>query len=152
MPHAMNLLEYFSLAGYQVVKIGGELFRQVPQSEHCQARVELNLTPQAPDGPAQFPGGFVIAVRFGVLGLPPFGAEDERLFALEVILNAAYRQELGAPIEFHEFQQHHTSLARQLFPLLQSHARQLLDTLGLQQVRLPIDLFTRPDLPPPQVH
>jgi len=148
----MNLLDFFVLAGVHVVKIGGELFRPIPNLEQCQARVELNMTPQPPDGPGAFPGGFVVAVRYGVLGTPPFGRDDERYFGLEVIVNAAYRQELGEPISFAAFQEHHTSLTRQLFPLLYSYAQRALGELGLCQIRLPLDIFPRPQEVPTSVH
>lgn len=136
-----NLLADFALVGTQVVKLGAELFKPLPPNEACQARVELNLTPQPPEGPGAMQGGFVILARFGCVGLPASGREDERLFALEVVVNAAYRQERGDPIAFAEFQRHHISLTRQLFPLLQLHATRLLADLGLTQIRLPHDLL-----------
>lgn len=136
-----SLLSEFALVGAQLVKLSGELLRPTPVHDPCQARVELNLTPQPPDGPGAIPGGYVVAVRFSCVGLPSSGREDERLFTLEIVLNAAYRQERGAPVDFAEFQRHHTSLTRQLFPLMQVHASRLLAELGLAQIRLPHDLL-----------
>lgn len=138
-----SLLSEFALVGTQLIKLGAEILRPVPANDPCQARVELNLTPQPPDGPGAIPGGFVVAVRFNCVGLPPNGREDERLFVLEVMLNAAYRQELGTPLEFAEFQRHHTSLTRQLFPIMHLHASRLLGELGLGQIRLPQDLLAQ---------
>ena len=137
-----SLLSEFALVGAQLVKLAGEILRPTPTTDPCQARVELNLTPQPPDGPGAIPGGYVVAVRFNCVGLPSSGREDERLFTLEIVLNAAYRQERGAHVDFAEFQRHHTSLTRQLFPIMQLHASRLLADLGLSQIRLPHDLLT----------
>jgi hypothetical protein len=139
-----NLLPDFALVGCQLVKTYAEILRAIPAGESCQARVELNLTPQAPDPAAGPHAGFVLVARFGCLGLPSNGDESQRLFALEVVVNAAYRQERGAPMNFADFQRHHVSLTRQLFPVLQQHATRLLNELGLFQIRLPHDLVPAP--------
>lgn len=136
-----SLLHRYALVGTQLVKLAAELVRQQPAQEGCQARVELNLTPQPPDAPGGQPGHVVMAVRFQCVGLPASGREDERLFTLDIILNAMYRQERGEPVDFPTFQRLHTSLTRQLFPLLHVHASRLLAELGLHHIRLPHDLL-----------
>lgn len=145
-----NLLPDFALVGCQVVKLAGEILKALPAGESCQARVELNLTPQVPDPAAGPHAGFVLLARFGCSGFPANGvqSDEQRLFALEVVVQAAYRQERGAPLNFSDFQRCHVSLTRQLFPLLQQHATRLLNDLGLFQIRLPHDLLPAPAQPP----
>ena len=76
-------------------------------------------------------------------GTPPAGQEQERLFSIELVINLAYVQFSGDPISFEYFAQHHASLSRQIYPLIQSQASTVLHQLGLSMVRLPMDLSER---------
>jgi hypothetical protein len=141
-----SLLDFYSLVNIELIKVGAERHRAMPPSEHCQARIELKLSPQAPVADSVMQIGQIMNARLGVLGLPPNGREEEKLFTLEVVINAIYRPLLdpyGQPvgdISFEAFNRHHTTLTRQLFPLLERRAHQLLLELGLSHIRLPMDL------------
>ncbi len=60
---------------------------------------------------------------------------------------AIYQQTDGDPVDVAEFTNHHASLTRQLYPLLQQELRMLLVRLGLEQIHLPFDLAARVDSP-----
>ncbi len=138
----MNLLDYYLLTGVDLIKVSAELFRALNANDPCQARIELKLTPQAPVNDSLQRVGHIITARLNVLGLPPGPEQDDRYFAIEVILNAAYKthayvdQDLG----FEVFNQHHTSLTRQLLPILERRATLALQELNLAHIRLPYDL------------
>lgn len=134
-----NLLDFYALAGVELIKVSAELQRPLPPDQHCQARVELKLTPQVPQGDSALRFGQVIHVRLLVTGLPSSGREEEQLFSLEVALNAIYRPHNEDP-GFELFHRAHTSLTRQLFPIVERRASLLLMELGLPQVRLPMDI------------
>jgi len=136
-----SLLQNFALNSTQLIKLTAELFRPLGANEQVQARVELNVTAQAPPDPAQLPGSYIIAVRLTCLGLPLSGQETDRIFAAECILNASYIQVSGEPLRFEVFARHQTTLTRQLFPLMHSQIQPLMHQLGLGQIRLPQDIF-----------
>ncbi len=141
-----TLLDAYTLVNIEMLKLGAELHRTMPPSEHCQARIELKLSPQTPIADSVSQVGQIMNARLGVLGLPPNGREEDKLFTLEVVINATYRplvDQFGNPIgdvSFDAFSRGHTSLARQLFPILERRAHQLLLELGISHIRLPLDL------------
>ncbi len=134
-----QLLQHFLLSGSQVVKINAEMHKTVPPGGQCQARVEVKLSPSKPEDDGQ-PKHFLVGVRLYCQGFPPAGQEQERLFTIELVVNLAYSQFAGEPISFENFAQHHGSLARQIYPLIQGQASTILHQLGLSMVRLPLDL------------
>lgn len=141
-----SLLDAYTLFNIEMLKLSAELHRSMPASEHCQARIELKLSPQAPVADSVLQVGQIMNVRLSVLGLPPNGREEDKLFTLEVAMNAIYRpllDQFGQPIgdvSFEAFNRGHTSLTRQLFPILERRAHQLLLELGISHIRLPMDL------------
>lgn len=141
-----SLLDAYTLFNIEMLKLSAELHRSMPASEHCQARIELKLSPQAPVADSVSQVGQIMNVRLSVLGLPPNGREEDKLFTLEVAMNAIYRpllDQFGQPIgdvSFEAFNRGHTSLTRQLFPILERRAHQLLLELGISHIRLPMDL------------
>ncbi|MCB1608860.1 MAG: hypothetical protein KDI71_17990 [Xanthomonadales bacterium] len=137
-----QLLRYFMLSGSQLVKLHADMHKTVPPGSQCQARVEVKLTPLKPEESDQ-PKHFLVSVRFYCQGTPPAGQEQERLFTIELVINLAYVQFSGDPISFEYFAQHHASLSRQIYPLIQSQASTVLHQLGLSMVRLPMDLSER---------
>ncbi len=145
-----SLLDAYSLVNIEMLKLGAELHRSIPPTEHCQARIELKLSPQAPIADSVSQIGQIMNARLGVLGLPPNGREEDKLFTLEVVINAVYRplvDQFGDPlgdISFDAFSRGHTSLTRQLFPILERRAHQLLLELGISHIRLPMDLVHEP--------
>jgi hypothetical protein len=138
-----NLLEHYFLAGVEMLKVSAELLRAMAPNEHCQARIELKLSPQVPTGDSVQRIGQVIQARLSVVGLPPNGKEEEKRFIVEVILNAIYRanENFATDIGFERFNQSHTSLTRQLFPMLERRATLALQELNLGHIRLPLDLM-----------
>jgi hypothetical protein len=125
-------------------RIQAEIYRPQVQNEACQARIEFKITPHPPGENDTPEGGYWINVRLSIVGFPPDGREENRLFSVEVICNAHYRPvRLPAPT-FERIQAEHTRLLRQLFPLLQLRGQQLLKELGLNQVQLPFDLVESP--------
>ena len=150
----MSLLDQYSLVSVEVTRVLAELHRPVPASEQCQARIELKLSPQAPVGDLAKLGGHVLHARLSVIGLPGNGHEEQKLFSLEVAINALYRpavdrfgQNIG-DTSFEHFNRAHTGLTRQIFPLLERRAQQLLSELGLFHIRLPLDLLPEADAAP----
>ena len=150
----MSLLDQYSLVSVEVTRVLAELHRPVPASEQCQARIELKLSPQAPVGDLAKLGGHVLHARLSVIGLPGNGHEEQKLFSLEVAINALYRpavdrfgQNIG-DTSFEHFNRAHTGLTRQIFPLLERRAQQLLSELGLFHIRLPLDLLPEADTAP----
>jgi hypothetical protein len=136
-----SLLSQFALNATQLIKLAAELHRPIVQNEQVQARVELNVTAQAPADGAELPGNYVVAVRLTVIGLPASGNEADRIFSAECILNASYVQIAGEPLRFAAFAQAQTTLTRQLFPLVHAHLQPSLHLLGLGTIRLPQDVF-----------
>lgn len=134
-----QLLQHFLLSGSQVVKLNAEMHKTVPPGGQCQARVEVKLSPSKPEDDGQ-PKHYLVGVRLHCQGWPPPGEEQEQLFTIELVINLAYAQFAGDPISFEDFAAHHGSLARQIYPLIQSHASTVLHQLGLSMVRLPLDL------------
>ncbi len=141
-----TLLDAYTLVNIETLKLGAELHRNMPASEHCQARIELKLSPQAPIADSELQIGQIMNARLNVLGLPSNGRENDKLFTLEVVINAIYRpllDQFGQPVgdvSFDAFNRGHTSLTRQLFPILERRAHQLLLELGISHIRLPMDL------------
>lgn len=142
-----NLLEHYSLANIEVTRVLAELHRPVQASEQSQARIELKLSPQMLAGDQVKLGGHVLHARLSVVGLPSSGHEEQKLFSLEIAINALYRpavDRLGQSVgdrSFGHFSRAHTALTRQVFPLLVRRAQQLLSELGLFHIRLPLDLL-----------
>jgi len=61
-------------------------------------------------------------------------------FSAKVGLETVYQQTSGNPIDISEFTNHHSSLARQIYPLLAQELRGLLTRMGLTNIQLPFDL------------
>jgi len=133
-----SLLSYYTLAAIETLKLSVEIIRHLPSEQPCQARIELKFTPQVLNDPARAQGQ-MLQVKLSVVGLPQTGREDERYFTLEILINAHYRPQ-GTDPGFEIFNRAHTSLTRQLLPLLQRRAMALLTEVGLHQIHLPIDL------------
>ncbi|MDJ0657648.1 MAG: hypothetical protein QNJ40_26045 [Xanthomonadales bacterium] len=147
----LNLLDWFALFNTQVVKLHAELHKNIRPDDNIQARVEIKLTP------AQLPDSgeltrFQVGVRLlceGTMQSDP----DSPAFTIECVLNAGYQQISGEAIGFEEFSSYHTSLTRQLYPLIHQQLVPLLSQLGLPQVRLPQDIVhTKAGTTPQQVH
>jgi hypothetical protein len=142
----MNLLDIYTLANVETLKLAAELHRGVSPNEQCQARIELKLAPQTPVGDSLSQLGYVINTRLFVLGLPPNGREEEKLFTIDVVMNAIYRPIIDSygsalgDLSFEQFNAGHTALTRQLLPILERRAHQMLLELGLTHIRLPMDL------------
>ncbi len=133
-----SLLSYYTLAAIETLKLSVDVIRHLPSEQPCQARIELKFTPQMPNDPSKTQGQ-LLQVRLSVVGLPQSGREDERFFTLEILINAHYRPQ-GTDPGFDIFNRAHTSLTRQLLPLLQRRAVALLMEVGLNQIHLPMDL------------
>ncbi len=138
-----NLLEHFILKHLQPSRLNAEILQPSAEEAPTDTKVELNLTPrvlQADGGAAELPLYQVTAV------LNCRGAgEDVKgpSFRASVAFEAVYQQVSGEPLDFSEFTTNHASLARQLYPLLQSEMRGLLFRFGLSQVQMPFDLTAR---------
>lgn len=133
----MNLLEQFVLKHVQISLLRAELLHVQREAGTQEARVELNLSPRPvrPDSGDELPA-YQVSARLSCRG----GDDDDPQFVAEVGFEAIYQQVKGEPLDIAEFTSDHASLARQLYPLLQSELRMLLLRLGLEQVHLPFDL------------
>ena len=142
----MNLLDHFILQHVQVSILKSELVRVTREAGMHDAKVELNLTPRVlePDEDTHLPS-YQVSARLKCES----GSEDEDgpAFNASVGIEAIYQQTSGEPLDVHEFTNHHSTLARQLYPLLQQEMRGLLSRMGLSQIQLPFDLAPRvPDV------
>jgi hypothetical protein len=160
-----NLLSYYVLSGITTRKLEAELHRAIPTDVPCQARIELKLTPLAPTAaPA---GNLVFAeslrvsetqgqslqAHLFVTGLPTGSSRNEdRFFTLSVLIHAHYRPQ-GTEPGFEVFNRAHTSLTRQVLPLLAQRAMHLMHDIGIHHVQLPLDLVhAEAELKPSSYH
>jgi hypothetical protein len=138
----MNLLDLFILKHIQVSRLNAELTRVSKEPGNQEAKVELNLTPRPvkTDSGDDLPS-YQVSARLSCRG----GGKDQPgpTFSARVGIEAVYQQINGDPMDLSEFTNHHASLTRQLYPLLQQELRQLLIRLGLEQIHLPFDLAAR---------
>lgn len=127
-------LESISITGLQAQLQQGVEARGV----ECHAHVEFQLTPNQVEG-AQ-PMLFVLQTRLSCVGTPLRGSNRSKLFDLEIRASANYRQVGAGAIAVGDFATHHTVFARHLFAALSLRAQSLLQDLGMQNIRLPLDL------------
>jgi hypothetical protein len=150
----MNLLDNFALSHTQITRLHADLTQTVPENQAFSAKVELKLTPR----PAQTHGDPVLPVyqvgaRLLCRGFKETDqAGDEPMFTVELVLQALYRQFTGEPVGFEQFTANHTSLTRQLYPLIHHQLQPILKQFGLNQVRLPHDLVNTPAEQPDPMH
>lgn len=154
----MNLLDHFILQHCQVSLLQGELLRVSRQGAMQDAKVELNLTPRLMemDSGDRLPS-YQVSARLICVG----GASEKTgpAFSAKVGLETVYQQTSGHPIDISDFTNHHSSLARQIYPLLAQELRGLLTRMGLSNIQLPFDLNSSskkitvlPDGIPERVH
>jgi hypothetical protein len=140
----VNLLDQFVLQHVQVSLLKAKLVRVSKEPGSQEAKVELNLTPRLlnTDSGEDLPA-YQVSARLSCKG----GSSDKSgpRFVAQVGFEAIYQQTEGDPIDVAEFTNHHASLTRQLYPLLQQELRMLLVRLGLEQIHLPFDLAARMD-------
>ncbi len=138
----MNLLDYFVLHHIQVSELHAELIRASKEGGTQDAKVELNLTPRLlkTDAGGTLPA-YQVSARLSCRG----GSEIQPgpIFAAQVGFEALYQQTSGEPMDIAQFTTNHSSLTRQLYPLLQYELRGLLNRLGLEQIHLPYDIAAR---------
>lgn len=127
-------LESLSFTGLQAQLQQGVEVRNV----ECNAHVEFQLTPTAVEGST--PPQFALQIRLTCVGTPVRTTQRSKLFDLEIRAVAIYRQIGGELLTPTDFASHHAICARQLFPTLAGRAQVLLADLGLQNIRLPLDL------------
>lgn len=140
----MNLLDQFVLQHVQVSLLKAKLVRVSKEPGSQEAKVELNLTPRMlnTDSGEDLPA-YQVSARLTCKGGSPDKSGPR--FIAQVGFEAIYQQTEGDPVDVAEFTNHHASLTRQLYPLLQQELRMLLVRLGLEQIHLPFDLTARSD-------
>jgi len=138
----MNLLDHFVLQHVQVSELHAELLRVSKEGGTQDAKVELNLTPRLlkTDTGGSLPA-YQVSARLSCRG----GTENQPgpVFAAQVAFEALYQQTSGEPMDIAQFTTNHSSLTRQLYPLLQHELRALLNRLGLEQIHLPFDIAAK---------
>lgn len=138
-----NLLESFALAHTQVTRLHADLQAIAPREGKFTAKVEIKLTPrQMPDEASvtQYQVSARLLCRGGLEGTDT----EPPMFAIELVLQAVYRQIHGDPIDFSTFSANHASLTRQLYPIIHHQLQPIFKQFGLDQVRLPYDLASAP--------
>lgn len=154
----MNLLDTFNLQHFQVSLLQGELLRVSREGTMQDAKVEMNLTPRLMemDSGEKLPS-YQVSARLVCIG----GASENTgpAFKAKVGIETVYQQNSGEPIDISEFTNHHSTLARQIYPLLAQELRGLLTRMGLTNIQLPFDLNPQskkisvsPDRLPDRVH
>lgn len=150
----MNLLENFALSHTQITRLHADLKQAVPENQAFSAKVELKLTPRPVPSPGDHPlPVYQVTARLLCRGFKETDAAgDEPMFTVELVLQAAYRQIGGEPLDFEAFSSSHTTLTRQLYPLIHHQLQPILKQFGLNQVRLPYDLVNAPAEQGPEPH
>jgi len=135
----MNLLDHFILQHCQISLLQAELLRVSREGAMQDAKVEMNLTPRLVEMNSgdKLPS-YQVSARLICIG----GASEKSgpTFSAKVGLETVYQQTSGNPIDISEFTNHHSSLARQIYPLLAQELRGLLTRMGLTNIQLPFDL------------
>jgi len=134
-----NLLDRFALAHTQVTRFSADLKEIVAPEQKFSAKVELKLTPRdmhKDDDTAQYQ----VTARLLCRGNREGSESIEPLFTVELVVQAVYRQFCGDPVDFETFTACHSSLTRQLYPLIHHQLKPVLKQFGLDQVKLPYDL------------
>jgi hypothetical protein len=146
----MNLLDKFVLQHVQVSLLKARLIHVSKDPGAQKAKVELNLTPRMieTDSSGKLPS-YQVSARLTCKG----GAENDSgpKFMAQVGFEVIYQQIDGEPVDITAFTANHSSLTRQLYPLLQQELRMLLVRLGLEQIHLPFDLAAKVNLPDTEV-
>ena len=142
----MNLLDQFVLQHVQVSLLKAKLEHMSKKSGTQEAKVELNLTPRMLNSDI---GDKLPAYQVSAHLICRGGAEGDPgpKFIAKVGFEAIYQQMEGDPVDISEFTANHSSLTRQLYPLLQQELRMLLVRLGLEQIHLPFDLAAKSNSP-----
>jgi hypothetical protein len=146
--NTMNLLESFAMRHTQVSHLEVSLKEVIPPDQRVQAKVELNLTPrELKTNPSDGGTAYQVTARMQCQGFAEgqesgAGADTsvEPLFKVLLVMHVAYRQFQGVALSFQQFSQHHTSLARQIYPLVHQQVKPILQQLGLHTINLPYDL------------
>ena len=139
----INLLERFSLTHTQITQLHAELKGAVPEGQAFNAKVELKLSPREVETPgteSEMPS-YQVTARLICRGFRSREESSEPLFLVEMVLQAVYRQVAGEPVDAETFTQNHTSLTRQLYPIIHHQLKPIFKQFGLDQVKLPYDLF-----------
>lgn len=144
-----NLLEKFALAHTQLVRLNGQIHRSTAAGEGLNTQVELKLAPG--QLPSESGGNaFQLAVTLSCTGRD---AKHQPVFELECVLNAIYRQMSGDNVTYETFAENHSTLVRQLYPLIHHQLRPVLAQFGLHQVQLPHEIVYRQgEARPEQLH
>jgi hypothetical protein len=135
----MSLLDQFILQHCQVSLLHGEILRVSREGSMQEAKVEMNLTPRLMemDASHKLPS-YQVTARLNCIGR---SADNQGpAFSAKVGLETVYQQISGHPVDISEFTHQHSSLARQLYPLLAQELRGLLTRMGLTHIQLPFDL------------
>lgn len=150
----MNLLENFALSHTQITRLHADLKQAVPENQAFSAKVELKLTPRSVKNPEESAlPVYQVTARLLCRGFKDTDkAGAEPMFTVELVLQAAYRQIRGEPLNFEAFSASHTTLTRQLYPLIHHQLQPILKQFGLNQVRLPYDLVNAPADSSPEPH
>lgn len=145
-----NLLDFFALRHTQLSHMQVELKEVIDATQRVQAKVELNLTPrEMKNTPTDGLPAYQVTAKMSCHGAPDDEPQAEPWFKVVMVIHAAYRQYQGEPMTFEEFARHHTTLARQIYPLLHQQIRPILQQLGLTNVNLPYDLVESTVAPSP---
>lgn len=134
----INLLERFALAHTQVTRLNADLSEIVPRDQAFSAKVELKLTPMEMHYEGELPQ-YQVTARMICRGAREDNPEQP-LFTVELVLQAVYSQFQGDPVGFEAFKDNHSSLTRQLYPLIHHQLQPVFKQFGLDQVKLPYDL------------
>lgn len=149
---SFNLLDFYALSRTQLVKLSAELLGPVLAGDRLQSQVELKLSPGRLN-PEQGVAVYQVGVRLACTVLARRGDSEQKVFSVECILNAVYRQFHGGELSEDLFEKHHASLGRQLYPLVHHKLIPLFAQFGLQDVRLPYEIIQKAtDEPSGQVH
>jgi len=145
--NTMNLLELFAMRHTQVSHLEVALQEVIPPDQRVQAKVELNLTPrELKTNPNDGGTAFQVTARMQCQGFAEnqdaaaAAEKAEPIFKVLLVMHVAYRQYQGEAMSFQQFSQNHTSLARQIYPLVHQQIKPILQQLGLHTINLPYDL------------
>ncbi len=148
----VDFLKQFSLIGTQVTRLHAELHANVDPTVPTHAHIEIQLKPGQLKTPPGVPNTYSVTATFSCHGATKNTTESERLYTIEYVMIAHYRQVYGDAVGYEEFVKKHSSLSRQLYPILRHQLIPVMGQLGLYQVVLPYDLHQPSNEQPSSEH
>lgn len=134
-----DILDYVLLHKTRLIKLEANLKKAVGPDTPIQAQVELGFSPQI--GEEQQAGYFLLAQL--KLKATTNQQDKDELLNCRCQIEAEYRLLPDKSLTREDFAESHATLARQLYPLIQSRLMPILKDMGFDKLVLPADVITK---------